>query len=89
MSADNNVKEDYKDLYDIYIKDIPCNTDDEIFYTFCIMKIFNCNIDIAAKIVIEGKSKRALASVETLEEAKRHSVQLFALGINNEFEKSV
>ena len=89
MSADNNVKEDYKDLYDIYIKNVPTDMRDEIFYTFCIMKIFNCNIDIAAKIVIEGKVKRTLAAVETLEEAKKHSVQLFALGIDNEFEKSV
>ena len=88
MSANDNVKED-KELYDIYIKNVPCNKNDEIFYTFCIMKIFNYNIDIAAKIVIEGKVRRTLAAVETLEKAKNHSVQLFALGIDNEFEKSV
>jgi len=84
-----NEKEDIRNLHDIYIKNVPTGMGDEIFYTFCIMKIFNCNIDIAAKIVVEGKSRRALAAVGTLEEIKGYSVKLFALGIDNEFEKSV
>lgn len=90
MSENDNVKkaENLKDLYYIYIKNIPVEMTDEIFCTFCIMKIFKYNIDISAKIVIEAKTRKTLVATESLEKVQKHSIQLFALGIENEYEKS-